>query len=142
MKNRSKIVIGVAITSLSIGAAAESVIIPRCENPLGYDVADERITVQYFECESDGVCGVNLKAPSVLDGREFLGFFLLFSDGRQGNVPLSYTEDEQGKNVYASFELPKPYFRTIAVHAIYDFKTRCMLHARWSPLYPLPLPSQ
>ena len=129
----SKVVFGAAIMFLSNGLVASSLDIPPCDKPLGYELADQPISVQHFECEADGVCGVVLKAPSILDERKFLSFHLLFSNARQGSIQLAHQTDEQGENVYTSFELPRPYFRTISVRAIYEVRSRCTLQSVWIP---------
>ncbi|MEM7503561.1 MAG: hypothetical protein AAF417_16030 [Pseudomonadota bacterium] len=119
--------------AVSATVSASSSLPPACGNPLGYEEAAQELVAERYQCDSADVCGLSFKVPMVLDGRRFLGFLLLFSDGRQGTITLAHESDEREEYAYSSFELPRPYFRTITVHAIYDFEVSCALRSVWTP---------
>ena len=132
MQSRRIFSLGTFLCCLVSQAAADMVAEPKCDDPAGYRLVENVISVDRYECDTAGVCSVSLKAPLAVDEREFLGFVLLFSEGRQGMLDLAYTKDEQNEYTYAGFELPRPYFRTVSVRAVYQFKTHCYLESTWT----------
>jgi hypothetical protein len=104
---------------------------PNCEEPIGHKSADNVIAVELYECNSEAICTVSIRAPLEFEKREILGFRLQSGDGTGGPVAVPYRIDDQGENAIVTFEFPRAILSAITVSVAYRFRAACYLVSTW-----------